>query len=199
MGANLDEDPGPGSFRPSLGALTLLFVGYDWNRKGGPLVLDTFAELKRRIGRVTLHVVGVTPENTRGVEGVIHHGVLRKSSPEERERLIELFRTASFFFMPSRAEAFGLVYCEACAFGLPPVAADTGGVGEIIEHGVNGLLLPTSATASDYADAIQAVWSDGARYRAMQAHARQAFEKRLNWRAWGDVLDGAIRDQLQLV
>ena len=100
MGANLDEDPGPGSFRPSLGALTLLFVGYDWNRKGGPLVLDTFAELKRRIGRVTLHVVGVTPENTRGVEGVIHHGVLRKSSPEERERLIELFRTASFFFMP---------------------------------------------------------------------------------------------------
>jgi glycosyltransferase involved in cell wall biosynthesis len=197
MGANLDDDPGQAPLRSNQGELSLLFVGYDWDRKGGPIVLATFLELKRRLGRVALHVVGATPKEARDVEGVVIHGALSKSNPEERDRLVSLFRSASFFFMPSRAEPYGLVYCEACAFGLPPVATDTGGVGTIITHGVNGLLLPASASAFDYARAIEQVWSDDSRYAAMQARARKAFEGRLNWRAWGDVLNAAIRSELQ--
>jgi glycosyltransferase involved in cell wall biosynthesis len=192
MGANLDAVPRRAPARSNRGELSLLFVGYDWRRKGGPLAFETFLELRRRLGKVRLHIVGCTPAATRGREGVVHHGTLSKTRPDQSERLNHLFETASFFFMPSRQEAYGLVYCEACAFGLPPVATDTGGVGTVIKHGFNGLLLPFEAVARHYADAIEAIWSDERAYRDMQANARLAFEQRLNWRAWGESIDAAI-------
>ncbi len=100
--------------------------------------------------------------------------------------------------MPSREEAFGIVYCEACAFGLPPIATDTGGVGEIIATGVNGLLLPLEAGAEDYARAIAQIWRCDRRYSEMQIAARKAFETRLSWRAWGEALDRELERVVSL-
>lgn len=194
FGANLDGDPAPGAERSNAGPLRLLFVGFDWARKGGDLVLRVLARLRERIGAVELHIVGCDPPETWGLAGVVRHGVLRKHHPEEAARLEGLYRLASFLLMPSRREAFGLVLAEACAFALPPIAADTGGVGAIIEPGVNGLMLPLEATAEDFACAIGSVWADEAAYRAMQRAARAAFESRLNWRAWGDVAETVLEE-----
>jgi glycosyltransferase involved in cell wall biosynthesis len=65
MGANLDSDPGfepPALDRP----LSLLFVGYNWDRKGGPLILDIWRELRRRTGNAELHIVGRDPRRRMG-------------------------------------------------------------------------------------------------------------------------------------
>jgi glycosyltransferase involved in cell wall biosynthesis len=194
FGANFEHDPPPPPPRPNTGPLKLLFVGVDWLRKGGEVILPIFQSLRARLGDVELHIAGCHPQQTAGLAGVIHHGVLRKENPREAERLASLYREASFLLIPSRQEAFGLVVAEACAFGLPPVAADTGGVGTIIRNGVNGLLLPLTATAEDFAAAILSLWSDADAYRAMQAAARAAFETRLNWRAWGDEAECALAE-----
>ena len=193
IGANLDADPGKVALRSNTGPLKLLFVGYDWRRKGGDIVLATFRILRASLPDAELHVVGCNPAEVRGVPGVMVYGALSKAEPGPAAALNDLFRNAGFLFMPSREEAYGLVYCEACAYGLPPVARDTGGVGSIVRHRWNGLLLDATAEAQAYADEIRAIWSDGARYAAMQTAAREAFETRLNWSAWGAEIETLMR------
>ena len=177
------------------GPIRLLFVGVDWRRKGGALAVAAFEILRRRFGDAELHIVGSRPD-VRG-PGLHCHGRLSKDRAADASLLRTLYAESSFVFTPSRQEAFGLVFAEACAFGVPPVAADTGGVGEIIRHGVNGLLLSASATAADYAEAIGALWTDRPAYGAMRRAAREAFETRLNWTAWGDAMERAIDDCLR--
>jgi glycosyltransferase involved in cell wall biosynthesis len=197
FGANFETNPVRGLPKGTNGPLKLLFVGYDWSRKGGSIVLSAFKTLRQRLGgAVELHIVGCQPPGLDRLPGVFRHGVLRKSHPGEARRLEALFREASFFFMPSQQEAYGLVFAEACAMGLPPVGADTGGVSTIIRHGVNGLLLPPTATADDYAEAIARVWANGDAYVAMQLEARKAFETRLNWRTWGEKAEAALVDTI---
>jgi glycosyltransferase involved in cell wall biosynthesis len=192
LGPNLDPEPGPTAPPPADGPLRLLFVGYDWRRKGGALVLAAFKILRATLKDVELHIVGARPEAARGLDGVRLYGKLSKIDAENARTLNELYRTSSFFFMPSRQEAFGVVLSEACANGLPPVAADTGGLGTIIEDGVNGLLLPLSAGPEDFAAAIGRLWADRDAYLRMRAAARAAYEARLNWRAWGEVMEAAL-------
>ncbi len=195
FGANLaTEPPVPGPPRSSTGPLRLLFVGYDWSRKGGDLVLAILRGLRERLPAVELDIVGCRPPGVAGMAGVTAHGVLRKHLPAEAERLAAFFRAASFLLMPSRQEAYGLVLAEACAFGLPPVVADTGGVGAIVEPGVNGLMLPLAAGEDDYIRAILDVWAREADYQAMQVAARAAYESRLNWRAWGDAAEAVLTE-----
>lgn len=191
IGANLDRDPGYTEPRNG-GPLSMLFVGFDWQRKGGPLVLDVWKELRRRTGDAELHIVGCSPPEAAGQSGIHIHGVLRKSVPEQSRVLEELYRACSFLFMPSRQEAYGIVYCEAAAFGKPSIATDTGGVPTIINDGKTGILLPVDATAEDYADRIIAAWDGRERYRHMCEAARQDYETRLNWSAWGGALSAAL-------
>jgi glycosyltransferase involved in cell wall biosynthesis len=192
LGANFLRDPETAE-APVGGPLKLLFVGYDWERKGGDIALATFKLLRLRAPDAEFHVVGCRPEAALETPGVTVYGRLSKEDPGQTAQLLSLFRDSSFFFMPTRNEAFGLVFSEACAFGLPPVAGETGGVGTIIHNDQNGLLLPYDATPEAYADAIFAVWSDAGRYQTMRRTARAAYEERLNWRSWGDKVDAELR------
>ncbi|WP_292960598.1 glycosyltransferase family 4 protein [Novosphingobium sp. UBA1939] len=193
MGANLDSDPGfepPALDRP----LSLLFVGYNWDRKGGPLILDIWRELRRRTGNAELHIVGARPKAADGLDGVILHGRLNKTDPGQYETFLSLYRDAHFFIMPSRQEAYGIVYCEAAAFGRPAIAAQTGGVGTIVGDDRTGLLFPLEATPADYADRILALWSQPEAYVAMCRAARKNYEVNLNWHSWGGIVENAVRE-----
>lgn len=193
MGANLDRDPGfepPALDRP----LSLLFVGYNWDRKGGPLILDIWRELRRRTGNAELHIVGARPKAADGLDGVILHGRLNKTDPGQYETFLSLYRNAHFFIMPSRQEAYGIVYCEAAAFGRPAIAAQTGGVGTIVGDDRTGLLFPLDATPADYADRILALWSQPEAYVAMCRAARKNYEVNLNWHSWGGIVENAVRE-----
>lgn len=193
MGANLDRDPGfepPALDRP----LSLLFVGYNWDRKGGPLILNIWRELRRRTGNAELHIVGARPKAADGLDGVILHGRLNKTDPGQYETFLSLYRNAHFFIMPSRQEAYGIVYCEAAAFGRPAIAAQTGGVGTIVGDDRTGLLFPLDATPADYADRILALWSQPEAYVAMCRAARKNYEVNLNWHSWGGIVENAVRE-----
>lgn len=195
FGANLDVDPG---FRERQldGPLTILFVGYDWERKGGDLVLATWRLLREATGDAELHIVGCKPPVAANIDGVTVHGRLRKSDPRDYAKLTHLYDRASMFFMPSRAEAFGMVFCEAAAYGIPSVAAITGGVPSVVIDNETGLLLDLGADARAYADRILDLWSDKVRFRAMSLAARRRFETHLNWNAWGEGVERGINDIL---
>jgi glycosyltransferase involved in cell wall biosynthesis len=197
MGANLDHDPGFDlSARSSLSQLSLLFIGGDWERKGGPLLIEIFRMLQSRDPGVELNIVGCRPSLEAGLHGVKVHGVLRKSDRDDARLLDSLFRRSAFLAVPSRQEAYGLVYCEACAHGVPPIAAETGGVGSIIVDGVNGLLFSLDDLPKAYVNRILEVWSDRDRYLRMSSCARTHYENRLSWNAWARGISSFAEDCL---
>jgi hypothetical protein len=118
------------SVRRSWSPPRFLFVGIDWERKGGPLLLRAFARVRASTPDATLDLVGGHPHVEQ--EGVVAHGVLSQSRPDDRERMRELFARASCLVVPSLVEPFGIVYVEAGSAGIPSIVSREGGALDII-------------------------------------------------------------------
>lgn len=184
LGANLDLAL---DFKPSpktIGAeLKLLFIGVEWERKGGRIVLETLDLLLQKGYAVSLTVCGCTPPINHSNIKVIPF--LDKNTDEGMMRIKELYAEAHLFFMPTRAETFGVVFCEACAFGMPVISTDTGGVSSIIEDEFNGFLLPKNASGTEYSEVIERVINNKKLYQVLSLNAREKYERELNWYVWG--------------
>jgi glycosyltransferase involved in cell wall biosynthesis len=161
-----------------------LLVGVDWFRKGADIALEVIGELNRRGFPSELVVAGCRPPHLIDVPAryLRLEGYVDQRTREGRERLAQLFRSALFYLMPSRAEAFGIVYCEANAFGLPCLGTNTGGVCSIIEDELNGRCFAPDQPISDYADFILATVRLGV-YPAMCRTALRVSHEKLNWQA----------------
>jgi glycosyltransferase involved in cell wall biosynthesis len=163
--------------------LDLLYVGKDWERKGGPLALEIARELRAAgVPHVTLHIVGCTPAIAPADRELVQlHGFLNVRVPEESSRLKELFQRSHFLVVPTRAECFGVVFAEAQAFGLPPVSRAVQALPSIVADGVTGILEPPDAPAAAYSRRLLALIHDKDRYRSMARAARARFEGQLTW------------------
>jgi glycosyltransferase involved in cell wall biosynthesis len=118
-----------------------LFVGLDWERKNGQLVLDAFSRTRLRHPEAELHIVGRHPPIA--APGVVTHGVLRRDHPNEQRHLDSLFECATCFVLPSQYEPGAVAYVEACSAGLPCIATRVGGSSDLV--GTGGKLVdPTS-------------------------------------------------------
>jgi len=163
-----------------------LFVGVEWERKGGDKAVAVVAELIRRGYPSELVVVGCDPRKSGALlpTFVKIEGFLDKRTPEGLARLNELYRSTLFFLMPSVAEAYGLVFCEANANGVPCLSSATGGIPAIVENDVNGYLFPPEATPAEFAEYIISNVAP-ARYRPLASGSLAAYESKLNWLASG--------------
>jgi glycosyltransferase involved in cell wall biosynthesis len=139
----------------------LLWMGVDWERKRGDLVVEVAKRIEAQGIPVELTVVGCRPPGDRELpEWVNVEGFVSKRTAVGTARLTELFARSHFLVMPSLAEAYGLVYCEAAAYGVPAVAAHTGGVPTIVVDDETGVLEDPSAEADAYAGRIIALMRD---------------------------------------
>jgi glycosyltransferase involved in cell wall biosynthesis len=160
----------------------ILFVGGDFARKGGRLLLDVF---RRRLrGRAELIIVtreaGVADE-----PGVRVHRNLEANSKELRQ----LYSSSDIFALPTRADCYSLVIMEALASGLPIVATRVGGIPDLIREGETGHLIDVD-DGQALGDRLEALMTDTSRRQAMsqtsrasavsdfdcRARARQLFE-----------------------
>jgi glycosyltransferase involved in cell wall biosynthesis len=107
-----------------------LFVGIDWERKGGPQLLHAFARLRGAHPSATLDVIGGHPPLSQ--DGVSFHGVLSQQREHERAVVLELFSRATCFVMPSLVEPFGIAYVEAASAGIPSIGSSIGGPRDVI-------------------------------------------------------------------
>lgn len=119
-------------------ARTLLFVGRDFERKGGQLVVEAFV-LARQKSPVPLRLIVAGPL-TWPIRGPIPDGVIfaGKVLPDIVGMLMH---HADVFVMPSIFEAFGIVFVEALAAGIPVIARNAFAMPEIIRSGDNGILI----------------------------------------------------------
>jgi len=196
FGANLEDVPDEETVaRKKLSdRCRLLFLAKYWERKGGDIALETLLALEEMGIKSELTICGVVPPQPVSHERVTVIPFLNKDDEIQRQKLRSLLLTSDFLLLPTRAELFGMVLCEASAFGLPAVTTNTGGLPSVIEEGKNGFLLPLSATAADYATVIARVYRDGQHYRELVKSSRAAFNDRLNWDTWATSVKRIIRE-----
>jgi len=115
----------------------LLFVGGNFERKGGPVLLEAVAAMRTRRA-FELHVV--TRDRVAPRPGVIVHHDARPNSPE----LYRLFREADAFVLPSLGECLSVVLMEAGAAALPMITTNVGALDEAARQGENALVVPPS-------------------------------------------------------
>jgi glycosyltransferase involved in cell wall biosynthesis len=113
----------------------VLFVGTEFHRKGGDHVVGAVRLLNDSGDRpVRLTVVGPPTWPLRGdpPPHVDYRGAL------DRSQVAELFASSDVFVMPSRYEAYGLVFLEARSMGIPAIGRDAYAMPDLIEPGVGG-------------------------------------------------------------
>jgi glycosyltransferase involved in cell wall biosynthesis len=137
-------------FRPSARArsrhpkkVRCLAVARLVERKGIGDLIQAIAALER--GRYELEIVGSGPDE-RQLKALAHRlGVSREvifAGSVDRAMIPARYRDADIFALASWEEAFGNVFAEALASGLPIVGSTVGGIPELVEHGKNGFLVP---------------------------------------------------------
>ena len=159
-------------------------------RKGIRTLLDAFALLPAE--RFSLDVLGSGQEEEamRGHAERLRLGPrVRFHGAVDRVRLAEFYREADLFTLVPWHEAFGNVFAEALAAGLPVVGSRIGGIPELIEHGTNGFLVPPGDPRA-LADAVTHL-ADRPEIRAAMSRANRArAEATLDWeRATQSYLD----------
>jgi glycosyltransferase involved in cell wall biosynthesis len=184
-GVPLAQWPEPAT-RSNAGALRILFVGADFDRKGGEDLLLAAAQLPRP---VELHLVtkAPIPERPGG-------RVYRDLGPNS-ELLKQLYARADIFVLPTLADCFPLVIQEAMAAGLPVIATDVGAIGQAVIPGHTGQLVPPRDPRA-LAHAITALQEDATQRNAMSREARlvaeQRFDSRVNAGRIVDLMHGLI-------
>jgi glycosyltransferase involved in cell wall biosynthesis len=155
----------------------LLFVGGDFVRKGGDLLLDVF---RRRL-RGQAELILVTRADVPEEPGVSVHRDVQANSAILRN----LYATADVFVLPTRADCHSLVYIEALASGLPIVATREGPFPDLVREGETGHLVDVD-DADGLGDALESLVSDPSTRRLMgergRAKAERQFEVRENAR-----------------
>ena len=124
---------------------TIVFLGRLVPEKGVQVLISALPAIIRAVGEVRLVIAGKGPYQEELKQLAVEFGVSEQVdfigfvNDESRNRLLNRATVAVF---PSLYEPFGIVALEAMAAGVPVIVSDTGGLRDIIEHGIDGYLSP---------------------------------------------------------
>jgi glycosyltransferase involved in cell wall biosynthesis len=201
FGANLYREPPKAELPVSFSedeVCQLLFIGIDWDRKGGETALKILNELRKAGFKCKLTIVGCAPKLKEHSDNVVIVPFLDKNKNEEYNKLHEIYLKSHLLLLPTKADCTPIVFCEAAAFGIPVITSNTGGISSLIHEGVNGFLLPVNSNEIDYANKIISIFKDEKSYNSFRMSSRNEFESRLSWDIWikkvNEVLDKSINN-----
>jgi glycosyltransferase involved in cell wall biosynthesis len=182
-GSNVDPEPAPLD-NADFTNRTILFVGIDWERKGGPVLLDAFARIATRVPDARLVIAGCTPRVT--------HPRIEVRGKLPRDEVKALLRRAAVLCLPTRMEPFGIAPIEAHHHGLPVVATRLGAIPDMVLDGESGHLVAPDDPAA-LADALCDLLLDPAKCRRFGERGRAHVCEHFTWDATGRKIGDAIR------
>lgn len=187
FGANIDDsDLVSNAMKYADGAtVNILFSGVEWERKGGDVAVETVRLLNEQGVRALLVIAGIKelPQQYVGLPYIEYVGFLNKNAPEQYHRYVQLWKEATLFLLPTKAECAGIVFCEASAYGVPIFTYDTGGTGDYVIDGVNGYKLAPSANAADFAACIRRNLNTLS-LQTLREGGLRLYKEKLSWSAW---------------
>lgn len=158
---------------PIIGAVARLAV-----QKNPVGILSTAKELADRGHKVATVLIGSGPLAERCHQFKETHDLERVYMPGFRDDALELLPDFDVFLLPSRFEGFPLTVLECLHAGVPVVAHDVGGVGEAIDHGETGYVVPAGTTNERFTDYVGTLLEHPDRRAAMGRRAKQVASER---------------------
>jgi glycosyltransferase involved in cell wall biosynthesis len=206
----------PAVERDGRDTFTLLFVGGDFERKGGFEVIEAFAQAVHELPSLRLLLAGSDPE-ARNPDRLVHgwvserrrrdalerldglerEGLARRAAWIGRDELLaDVYPRADAFVMPTHAEGFGFTNVEAMSFGLPVITSTAGPAREIVSDGRTGVLV-APGDVDGLRDAMLQLGGDEPTARRMGEAARADFLDRFTIGRFRAALGGLYRRVLE--
>ena len=188
--------PSNGSADGSWGPHMIFACRQLFPRKGIRFLIEAAARLKPRFPDLKLVLAGdgfERPELARLAEerGIARDVTFLGWVPNTA--LPPYYRAAAVSVIPSLEEGFGIPAAEAMGCEVPVVASDAGGLPEVVEHGVTGLVVPRGDSAA-LAEAIGSLLEDPARRRSMGAAGRARALQLFDWDRTAEQFEQVYRE-----
>jgi len=179
----------------------ILFVGRITRQKGIIHLVNAIRHLRPGVQVVLCAGAPDTPEIAAEMTAAVDraraegsHSIIWIREMLPKEKIITLYTHAAVFVCPSVYEPFGIINLEAMACETPVVASAVGGIPEVVDHEVTGLLVrpevsgPTEVEpahpeqfSKDLADAVNRLLADPAMRGKMARLARLRVEQQFSW------------------
>lgn len=167
----------------------ILFMGFDWQRKGGPQVVEAYRQIYQHHPHASLSIVG--SEQQTGLPRVT--AVARIPLNE----ISDYFAQSAIFCMPTRREPFGTAFLDAAYHKLPIISSRLGALPDYITDGVNGFLMhPDDVTG--IANALNQLLANPELCRQMGEANFDIVSRRYTWENTGRLIREQIEKQLSL-
>ncbi|MBU2870035.1 glycosyltransferase family 4 protein [Colwellia sp. E2M01] len=153
----------------------ILFVGNDFERKGGKNILNVFIKLKQRIKDLELTIVGPRFNPCPGVDGVNYQGQVSCDNA-----LSTIYSKSILFVLHPESEPFGLVFLEAMSHGLPCIGTELDAMPEIISSSGAGRVVPVHDEKA-LENAIYEIICDDSIREKYSLAGKKAVENFYNW------------------
>lgn len=169
----------------------VLFVGIDFERKGGLLLLEAFKYVRAEIKNAKLTIIG--PELKNLPSYVTCLGRISKKTKEGLAKLQDEYSKASVFVLPSLYEPFGVAFVEAMAHKLPCIGTATCAMPEIISHGVSGYIVPVNDSRALADNMITLLKNSGMAKKFGEEGCKKYIEK-YNWECVAKAIKNALEE-----
>jgi len=181
-GSNIDPTPSPLA-NENYGNRTVVFIGIDWARKGGPVLVEAFRRLRTQMPDARLIVIGCQPG--------IGEPWCEEIGKVPRETVKQHLLRGSVLCLPTRIEPLGIAVIEAFHQRIPAVVSDVGAMPSIVRNGETGRVVPVDDPAA-LAEALGEMLRDPERCRAYGEAAYADVRARYSWPAVGARLRAEI-------
>lgn len=166
----------------------ILFVGLDWERKGGPELLEAFRQLLSAHPDAQLTIIGSEP--------FVDLPNCRVLGKLPLESLQTYYASASIFCLPTKLEPFGVVFVEAMANRLPIVATNIGAIPDFIISGENGYLV-SPGDVSGLTQALTRLLDDPEKCCTFGERSYSLAAQRYNWQAVGNKIRERVFERME--
>ena len=157
----------------------ILFVGVDWERKGGPILIKAFEKVLDKHSDASLTIIGCSPADV----SVANCNILGKLPQVE---LARYYNNAAVFCLPTLREPFGIVFIEAMLYKLPVVANNIGSIPDMVTNEFNGYLIDNNIEG--YADAICKLFDDPQKARTFGENGFNLANSKFTWNSVGKTI-----------
>lgn len=161
----------------------ILFVGLEWERKGGPILLNAFEHVLKEIPDAVLIIIGCRPvvdiPNVKIVGQVLN------------EEIQKYYNESAVFCLPTRREPFGIAFIEAMSYSLPVIGTNIGALPEFIIDGENGYLVGID-DAQRLADLLVHLLSNPDRCEQMGQRGYDVYRKKFSL----DIVSSSLKNYI---
>ena len=170
----------------------ILFIGTDFERKGGELLIKAYSYLKKKYPQIRLSLISNVSRNAKLPKDVYQEPYV------PRDKLLgTIYPKADILVLvPPVAEGYGLVVVEAASFGIPAIVSSVYALPELVEDGKTGFVVKTGSV-EELVRALEKLITNKTLREKMGEAARERFLERFSVEATNKKLLKVYKDAVR--